>query len=556
MKPPILALAFGLLFAPAAIAVPLPSGGGTSAVPVLTVQAKSLDQLHDAFKTMAKNFFDEAVNERFEQKFLSKFDGKALKGIDTKKPVGLYGVVGAGLLGGDFAKSSMVIFVPVTNENDFIALLGNIELKPEKKGDSWSISWPTPIPDSPIQATIWFRKGYAHISLGTEKPELKAPLDPSDVISDKETAAIAIHLRVDRLPEDFKTESLALLTQRGEEAEREMKGRDFLPPEVGELVAQFFRISSRWLKSVTGELKELVVRVDLDPKTGLLIVDKTLEAKQGTDLARSFAALKPTKNDFANIIGADSAAHILIQAPLFVNDVRDLLAGYVDLGPVMIERQKARNNEPKELIDLLVESLHTLNRTLKSGDMDFAASLRGPDKNDQYTAVGAIRAKDTAALEKAMKAGLKVAPKDVAEKFKFDVFKVDAINVHEITVADDLPPEAQKVFGKSSVYFAFGPNAGFITFGAQGKEAIKELLTAKHAPKPAPLANFEISGKRMAALLKGAGAPTDGATGHFFQTLVKLDRIPVGSVKVEGGDRLVVRTEFNLLIVFAGMNFD
>ena len=276
MKPRLLAFAVGLLFAPVAFAAPAPSEPRNNGGPILTAQVKSLDQLRVAVKAMAKNFVVEALNDAFEKEFLSKFDEKALKGIDQKKPAGLYGVVGAGLLRGDFAKSSMVFLIPVTDENDFIDLLRKIDLKPEKKGESWSM----PIPNSPFEATIWYRKGYAYIGVGTEKIDPKTLLDPRDLINDQETAAIAIRLRVDHLPEDFKTDILALLTQAADEADGNFN-RAQVPAGIRELTAQFFSISSRWLKALTGEVKELLVRVDIDPKTGLLIVEKTIEAKSG-----------------------------------------------------------------------------------------------------------------------------------------------------------------------------------------------------------------------------------------------------------------------------------
>jgi hypothetical protein len=448
MKLHALVLTGGLLFAPVAFTAPLPSSNGPDTLPVLSVQAKSVDQLRDILKAMGKNLLAGPLNEKFEREILSELDGQTFKGIDTKRPAGLYAVVSAGLLHGDLAKSSIVFLVPVANENDFIALLGNIGLKPEKKGDYWS----SPVHNAPFEATIWFQRGYAHICLATEKPDPKTLLDPRDVISDKETAAIAIHLRVDRLPEDFKAESLAVLAQAAEEADARMQKNENLA-EARDWVAQFFRISSRWLKSATGEVKEVVVRVDLDPKTGLTIVETSVDAKSGTALAKSFAGLKPTQNAFADIIGADSAAHVMIQSPLFVEDARDLLAGFIDVRAAMVEKQILQApNVPKEKLDFPMETLQTLSRTLKSGNLDFAASLRGPDKNDQYTAVGALSVKNTAAFEKALKAGLKIAPnKKLVEMFKFDAFMVDAVNVHEIAVADDLPPEAQKIFGKSSV---------------------------------------------------------------------------------------------------------
>jgi len=55
--------------------------------------------------------------------------------------------------------------------------------------------------------------------------------------------------------------------------------------------------------------------------------------------------------------------------------------------------------------------------------------------------------------------------------------------------------------------------------------------------------------------MKSAGAPTEGLKGQFFQMLANLDRKTFWSVKVEGGERLVIRTDFNLLYPFAFMYF-
>jgi hypothetical protein len=161
--------------------------------------------------------------------------------------------------------------------------------------------------------------------------------------------------------------------------------------------------------------------------------------------------------------------------------------------------------------------------------------------------------KDTAALEKSLKAALKVAPKEVAEMIKVDAFKVGAINVHSVAVGDKLPPEAQKIFSKASIYLALTPNAVFVTFGAQGEAMMKDVLTQKLAPKPAPLLQADISGKRMMPLLKSAGVPLDGESGAVLEKLGKMDRISVYTVKLEGGDKLSVRYEMGLVPILSLM---
>jgi hypothetical protein len=256
--------------------------------------------------------------------------------------------------------------------------------------------------------------------------------------------------------------------------------------------------------------------------------------------------MKPTKNDFAGIVGPDSAAHVLIQTPLFIEEVKTMLSKAVELGGKEAEKN-LKLGAPKEACDAAAELFNTLGRTVNDGNLDVAASLRGPDKNDQYTAVGAVSLKDTAALEKSLKAALKVAPEEVAAMIKVDAFKVGAINVHEVAVGDKLPPEAQKIFGKSSIYLALAPNAAFVTFGAQGEAMIKDALTQKLGPKPAPLLQADISGKRMMPLLKSAGVPLDGEAGPYFEKLTKMDRISVYTVKLEGGDKLTIRYEVGLV---------
>ncbi len=539
--------AAGMLLAPtspAAFAAPAPiDKNGTG--PVVSMQVKPIDDLLGAVKETAKNFLPDALYKEFEKDVLGKLDLNIIKGIDTKKPIGLYATLGPGLLEGDFSKSSVVGLIPVTNEKDFLALIEKIELKAEKKDDYYTIV----IPNAPVEATLRFMKGYAYIGIGPDKLDPKTLLDPKEVMSDKETAAIALRVRIDRLPKELKDAALQFLTQAGE-----MIKQVDVPGAGKEIVEEFLRAGVRCLKMGLEEGKEVALRLDLDPKAGTLAVEVSLEAKSATGLAKVFSGLKPTQNEFAGIVGPDSAGHLLIQTPLFFEDFQKLLDKLLDWG--IKEADGGLGDAPKEVKDLALEGLKTLQRTVKSGTLDLAASLRGPDKNGQYTAIGAISLKDTAALEKLAKAALKVAPPKDAARFKVDSFKIGSVNVHEILVADDLPMEAQKIFGKSNVLIALAPNAAFVTFGPQGKKLLEDALTAKLEPKPAPLVHAEVSGKRLLPLLKAAGAPVDGQLKPLFDKLGQLERIPIYSLKVEGAkDKLTIRYELGAAPIAAAIYF-
>ncbi len=537
MKPYLLVLAFvaAPLFAATTAAAPIPADS-KNAGPAIIVQMKSFDQLLDVAKTSAKKFLAAPIYKEFETQVIKGLDPNFLAGIDTKRPAAFYTTIGEGLMTGDFSKSSAVALVPITNEKEFIATLVRLGFKPEQKGDIWTL----PVPNSPIDSTLQFKKNYAYISLSTVKLDVKSLLDPAEVVNDKETAAFVVRLLIDRVPDELKKGGLEFLAQ----AAGMTKALE-MPPEERDLLDDATRTGLRWLKTGAQATKELSFRLDLDDKTGAFTLETTMEPKSGSSLAKSFSTLKPTKNDFTGIIGADSTAHVLLQAPLFVEDFQRLLNSVINV------KWKAIGSDikeaPKEVQTFYFEVMATIDRTLKGGNLDFAASLRGPDANGQYTAVGAMTVKETAALEKAIKEALKFSPKYISDEVKVDVFQVGKVNVHEITVGAQMPAEAQKIFTKSSVYVAFAPDALFVTFGAHAKEVMKEVLTTKHGPKPAPLVQIEMSGRRMMPLLKSAGVPLDGPAGQFFTKFAQMDRIKLLSMTFEGGESLTIRHELGIM---------
>lgn len=531
-----------LLVAQMTMAAPAPSDAKNAVGPTIVVQVKSIDHLLSTLKTAAKSYLPDVIYQEFEKEGLSKLDPKLLQGVDPSKPSGLYATVGEGILQGNFATSNVVALVPIASEKDFIQLLEQTGLKIEKNGDLYTI----PIPDAPVAASLRFFKGYAYIGISADKLDVKSLLLPQDVINDKETAAAVLRVRVDRIPNDIR--QLFLKTFREALDKESLRG---VPAEQKDFMETWLRVFSRWIEAFVTDTKEFTVRVDLDPKTGTLLIEQSIEPTSGSAMAKSIASLKPTTNEFASIVSLDSAAHVLIQTPLFIEDIQTTFVKLVDVAVKGAEKEGGKDL-PKEARELINELFGTVKRTVQGGRLDFAACLRGPDKDGQYTAVGAFSLKESAALEKAIKAALKVAPKkDIADLVKVDVFQVGDVNVHEIDVRDLLPPEAQKVFSKSPVYVAFAPNAGFVTFGSQAKEAMKEVLTSKPQPKPAPLVQVELSGKRLMTLLKNAGTPLDGPAGPFFEKFAKMEKISLLNLHVAGGEKLVIRTEYGFLSIMS-----
>jgi hypothetical protein len=537
----LLACAAGLLTGSVAAAAPA-LDDSKNAGPIISVQIQPIDKLLDTFKTTAKNFLPDQIYKEFEKEVLGKLDLNVIKGIDTKKPVGLYASFDAGIASGDFSKCTVVALVPVTDEKDFVALLGQASLNVKKNGDVYSIE----IPNAPVQASLRFLKGYAYVGISPDQLNPKTLLDPSEVISDKETAALVLRLRMDRVPEDLKKIALDFFANAAEFPQ----GAN-MPAALKEIYGDYMKLAMRRMKMALEDGKEVAYRIDLDPKSGALNIEASVDPKPDTKLAKSIAALKPSKNDFTGIIGSDSAGHILFQSPLFMEDVQELLLKLIDVGAQ--EAAANMGNEKPEVKEMVAEAFSALKRTVKAGTLDVAASLRGPDRDEKYTAIGAFNLKETAPLEKAIKTALKTAKKD--DKVTVDSYKVGDVNVHEVLVAPELPPEMIKIFGKSNIHAALAPDAVFVAFGAHAQDLMKEALTMKPGGKPAPLIHAEVSGTRLLPLIKAAGAPMDGPGGQMLEKFGKLDRVAVLSLKVEGGSRLVLREEIGAVPIVAAIFF-
>jgi hypothetical protein len=533
---PLLAFAFGLLLSLSTQAAPVPSDPKNQSGPTVALQVKSIDELTGQLKTTMKSFLPDAPYKEFEAEMRSTLD--RFKAVDAKRPFAVYAVLGDGLLQGDFSKSSLVALVPVTGEKEFLDLLAMTGSPVEKEGDVYKV----PIKNFPLAASLRFIKGYAYIAISGEKLDPRLLLEPQDVIDAKETAAAVLRVRVDRLPENLKQNAVEMVAEAFNGL-RNMQG-----PHERELLEVVHDTALRWLKLGVEDAKEVVLRINLDDKTGALVFENSIEPKPGSGLAKTYAKFKSNTNEFAGLVGPDAAASYLAHAPLFSDDLREAAHKFVEILDKMAQ-QELHIASPPEVRALVTEVFATLRRTVKDDKLDFAAVLRGPDKNNQFTAIAAISAKDTAALEKALKATLKTAPKEVTDLFKLDAFKLEGVGVHEVLVGEKLPPEAQDIFTKSSVYVAFAPNAVYASFGAQAKDALKEALAAKRNPKPAPMNEMVGSGKRLAPLLKKTKIPLDGAGGEFLKKMAAKDRISVYSVNCQGGDKLVTRVEYGLLPV-------
>jgi hypothetical protein len=177
-----------------------------------------------------------------------------------------------------------------------------------------------------------------------------------------------------------------------------------------------------------------------------------------------------------------------------------------------------------------------------------AFSLRGPNKDGLYNAVGAFHLKDAVTLEKAVKDAVKIIPGKEKEWFKFDAGKIGDWNVHQIDLNSEANAMAKKLFGKANIaYVAFGREAVYLSYGPDGMKLLKEAIDAK--PKLAASLDSWADGKRSAAVVKkmleaenGVNPPDEMQS--MLDAMSKVDNAAGFSVKIDGGDKLRIRISY------------
>jgi hypothetical protein len=527
-----------LLFASApASAAPRPDEKPSG--PHIVGQAKSFNELLDMLKAMVKNVGGDAIYKEFEAHMLPDLDPKKLPGIDPKRPFGLYGKVD-----GKLENCRGVVLIPVTSEKDFIDMLENFHIQTVKGKDPGTFDIVVPA-DFPIPVSVRIYKEYAYVALGGfDILDSKVILDPKDVINDKEKAALYISIRFDRIPADAKKALLGILREQVENLKEMIPDAD-----LKDAFASVEKLGMRWLKILAEEGKELAIRVDADTKTGLLFADLTVEGMPKSPLAETFAKRQPTKNAFASLAGDDYAQRLFITAPLFADEAKEALAKLIDFGSKKAIQEASRGNNPAEILALIEAGFKSLKATAESGEMDLAAAIRGPNKEGFYTAVGAVHCKESAQLEKALKAAVKVFPQEIKGLFKMDAGKIGDAVVHEIDMSSEVGEIPKKIFGKGqTAYFSFHKDVLYAAYGPDGMKLMKEAMAAK----PMPAAVFDSSGdpKKTADLMKKI-MPDDGPNGGGLVGLSWLETSASAmKVTVDGGDKLKIRVSYNVGTLF------
>lgn len=473
---------FSLLVVLLGLAVePTPTAQAQTPVtgPALILRFRSVESLQTDAKWLIKMAGQEEAAKQVDELLKVYVQGS---GVDTKKAWGAYGTIGQ--QGFD---SKAVVLVPVTDSKAFLKKLDGFGLNvKDEKGGLYSVVGVVGQQD----AYLRFANSYAYVSNDKDTVnDQKKLLAPGLVFDPKDTAAMSLVLRVSQVPKTIKDAFLDGFRQ-GIDAAKAQKAADETEAQT-KFKNAFIDSMSEDIKNFVTDGHELALHFDVDSKTGEISADLSLTARPNTQLAASIKSWE-SKSIFGSALGSDSAMNMLLNVSLS-SKMRAAIGPVIDEG---IAKAIADEKKPENK-DLAEKFLKVMTPTLKSGDFDFAVTMRGPGKGDKYSVVAGMKVKDGLEIDKTLRDIAKKLKPEEQARITFDAEKIGNVNVHKLDIGKDVDPKGKELFGDGPMFVAFRSDAVYFAAGDSALTALKEALNAK--PSFAPAFQFEMSLSRFAA---------------------------------------------------------
>jgi hypothetical protein len=449
-------------------------------------------------------------------------DGKGIEGVDPKRPFGVYGV-----LKSDVESSPVVVMVPIADQARFLNMLKErLSIEPEKAdGGTFKLH-------VPLINEVYFRfaNDYLYVARDAKHLDTKGLIAPKTYFGKDDGAVLSVVARFDRIPDDLKTFVTGQL-EHGiqEQLKKDQKAKSATEQKLAAILADGFVGA---VKTLVDEGKELRIRLLVDPKDDDLVAEVVVTAKNGTTLARNLAGLSGKTSLPAGIVATASPVAQSATKLALTDELKKHLDPVID--GVIEDAVKQAKPAEKELARKVLTALAP---TLKSGELDSASVLVGPDAKGHHALLVALAVKNGKGIEKLAKELTPMIPGD-AVKVTFDVDTVGNFTLHkiELTRTED---SFERLFGTKTLWLAISD--GVIAFSIEPDGA---LLRAGLKAKPAPISPVS-SGVALAKAIPA------------FDTSLKPDEIkallkdafgsasPVGkdtiAVTVEGGPQLTIR---------------
>jgi hypothetical protein len=498
----------------------------TAGEPTIEVRLRSVNDLLDRVEYVAGLFGQEEPAKQFRG-LVRQLSGDAtgIEGIDPKRPFGLYATITP-----DVADSPVVLMVPIADQQRLLqALKDRLGIEPQKAaGGGYKAEIPVPFLAEPIH--FRFEHDYLYVSPREQAVDPKAVVSPKAFFAKDDGSAVSVLVRIDRIPADVKGFALSQF-EMGVNQGRKKAGADPAQQKVEALVADAIVGGT---KTLFDDGKDLSVKLFVDAKADELAAEVTLTAKDGSTLAKNFAALADRTSLPAGIVASKSPVGQAAVKVGMTDDLRKRFAAALD--DLLTEATKQAKAEERGLIGRVVTAVAP---TLKAGELDAAVSLTGPDAKGRYGLLAAVTVKDGKGIEKLARDFAPMIPADAAE-VTFDVAKAGRFGIHKVELKQ-ADPEFERVFGGRTVWVAVADDCLVVSIEPDGA-VIRQAVTA--APAKAAVLTAEVSLAKVIALARPDLKPDE------LKAILKDafgEGPPAGrdaiAVSVEGGKQLTARVK-------------
>ncbi len=445
---------------------------------------------------------------------------KGLEGVDTIKPFIVYGN-----LSDELTNSEVVLMIPVVDKESFLGLLKNrINLKiDEDKAGLYS----TEAPNNMGSIYFRFENGYAYATALNKENIAVAKLSKPDALGGAAESVIALSFRIDRIPAEMKKFALGAIETKLADAKQkplpnETKNYKVLKDQIVDSV-------SNSVKSILADGEEVTLNINVDPKKDEMVVETSMTAKKGTELAKDITDLKSKKSVALGGLNSRSVAMLLVVNASLPESCKKVLGPAVDdaikMGIDMIPA------DAREILNPLITALVP---TLKSGDIDGGLTLVGPTAESKYTVVGAVKVAEGKNIEQAIKDVVAKLPDAFKTFFELNADTAGTVNLHTVKIKDQADEKLKRVVGDSDLWLALRDDVLVYAIGPNAKEMLKSALKA--TPTTGSVVRMEVSVARLVALADTQdAAAAKKAASQIFGNDTTGDTV---SLTVDGGDGL------------------
>jgi hypothetical protein len=448
--------------------------------PTLVVRIKSISDLISDSKYLAALAGQEDKVDQGERILKDMVDDHGLKGIDIKRPLGLYG---------SLSPLAGVALIPVADEKTLLEALEQFAVKAEKGEDGiYSVkseAFPIPIP-----VYLKFANKYAYVTAQNKSALKDKLLDPETVLSSVRPAMISTRFHIDQIPEmPWKEMAIGHIElQSALQQERKVPGET---KAQAALRAQMIKSVSDHALTLVKQGGEVEAFFDVDRKANQLVAEFSVAGKPGSNMSKALADLGQSRSMFAGLAGNQAALNVLVHLAL-PEELRKSFQQVIHEGlhkGLANEKDEAKREQAKKL-------LHALEPTIKAGELDAAVTLRRPSDAKHYTLVVGVKVKDGQGIETALEDFIQNLPETDREKIKPNIETVGDVKVHRIEAQKDFDEQARQLLGENPVFMAIRADGIVLAAGERGLEALKSALTIE--PKSGPQIEVEVSMASMA----------------------------------------------------------